>query len=346
MRTLLLAILLACTTGLAMADTVQLKDGHPQSYTVKKGDTLWDISNLFLSDPWLWPDIWYLNPQIDNPHLIYPGDELSLVQVGDEQKVTVVERAPVKVKASDDMKLLPQVRTNPIETAIPAIPLEKINAFLSKTRIVSVEELDAAPYVLAGENRRIITGAGDQIYARGDFDPEHKIMGIYRAGETYVDPETKELLGFQARSIGSTRVATLTGDIATLVVNRSSEEIRINDRLLPSEEANVVSTFYPKAPAGKINGLIIGVEGAVRNAGNMSVVVLNVGERDGLEVGDILSIAQTGEVVRDRVKNQLVQLPDVRAGLLIVFRNFEKMSLALVLRSSTVVTIGDKVRNP
>ena len=339
MKKILLGILFTCVSFAALADVVKLKDNHPNSYVVKKGDTLWDISTMFLHDPWLWPDIWHINPQIANPHLIYPGDKLTLVMVDGQIKLTVDERGPVK--------LLPEMRTEPIDAAIPPIPLEKISAFLSKSRILDSEkELEQAPYVLAGENRRIITGAGDTVYARGKFDKEETIFGIYRQGDAYQDPETKEILGIQARDIATVRMTSLNSDIATLIINRSAEEIRINDRLLRSENTNLASSFVPKAPNEKVKGQIIAVDGAVRNAGNMSVVVINRGTREGLEAGDVLDIAKKGEVVRDRVKKETVQLPDHKVGLLIVFRAFEKLSLGLVLRTNVALTVGDTVKSP
>lgn len=349
MRKLLLGILVICSGAMAaVADVVQLKSDRPESYVVQKGDTLWDISGMFLSDPWLWPDIWHINPQIINPHLIYPGDKLALVQVDGQTKVTVAERGPVKIQDTGGaIKMLPEVRTSPVDLAIPAIPLEKINAFLSKSRLLnSAKELEDAPYVLAGQERRIVSGAGDRMYARGSFNENDKVFGVYRAGDVYVDPETKEVLGMQARDIGTVRIASLDDDVATLIVNRSNEEIRVSDRLLVSEEQTLTSTFIPKAPAEKIRGQIIGVEGAVRNAGNMSVVVINRGKREGLQAGDVLEVAKAGETVRDRVKNQVVQLPDQKAGLLMVFRVFDKMSLGLILQTSVPLSTGDRVRNP
>lgn len=347
MKKLILGVLLCCYGGLLIADTVQLKKDHPEVYHVKKGDTLWDISSTFLEDPWRWPDIWHLNPQVDNPHLIFPGDKLALIQVEEEKKLTVVERGPIKISPVGETRLMPRVRTRDIETAIPAIPLEKINAFLSRARIVDLDDLDQAPYVLAGENRRIVTGAGDKLYARGDFDmDDNAVFGIYRAGRTFIDPVTQELLGVQAEDIGGARLVAVNSDVGTLQINRSAQEIRINDRLLPTQVQTLTSVFYPQAPAEQVEGQIIGIEGSLSRAGKMDVVMINLGEREGLRVGHVLSISQTGEVVRDRVRNQLVQLPDVRAGLLIVFRTFEKMSLGLVLSTDTPLTAGDKVFTP
>lgn len=339
MKKLLLSIVLVWFSAISLADNIQLKKDSPENYTVKKGDTLWDISNMFLDDPWLWPEVWHVNPQVVNPHLIYPGDVLRLVWVDGQAKITVAKRGQVK--------LTPEMRTKPVDHAIPAIPLEKISAFLSKSRILdSADELKDAPYILAGEDQRIISGAGDRLYARGDFKDDDSSFGVYRLGATYKDPETDEILGVEARDIATVRMIDLTSDVATMIVNRSKEELRIGDRLLQSETKSLSSSFTPKAPNTSIKGAIVGVESAVRNAGNMSVVMLNQGDREGLEVGDVLEISKTGALARDNIKKETIQLPDEKVGLVIVFRTFEKMSLGLVLKTKKALSVGDKVSSP
>src|SRR5690554_1814957 len=339
MRKILIGILFICLSAVSLVDEVQLRSDHPDTHIVQKGDTLWDISSLFLKDPWLWPDLWHINPQIENPHLIYPGDKLRLVKINGQPKVIVAERGPVK--------LLAEMRTQPLHAAIPAIPLEKINAFLSKSRIIeNAKILEDAPYILASEDKRILAGAGDQVYARGDFKEGVSAYGVYRAGDIYQDPVTKEILGMQARDIASIRQLDMNEDVGTFVVNRSAEEVRVGDRLLASEIGSLSSSFTPKSPNTKISGQIIAVEGALRNAGKMSVVILNQGEREGLQAGDVLEIRKVGEVVRDNVKKQTVQLPGRKAGLLMVFRVFDKLSLGIVLETSLALAVGDKVQNP
>ena len=360
MKKLLLALIIGGCSLISWADTLALKKGHPDTYVVKKGDTLWDISGTFLEKPWQWPQIWDINPQVEDPHWIYPGDVLKLIWVEapittspinkaseseKTPKLVIAERAPVKVTAQG--KLEPRVRTDAISAAIPAIPLEKISAFLTKSRVVnSTDVLNNAPYVIAGDNKHIISGAGDKLFARGDFKPEDTVFGIFRPGKTYTDPVTGEFLGLQAKEIGGGRIIDLNKDVATLTINGTNEEIRINDRLLTSEQKKVVATFHPKAPSKEMKGQIIDVEGGVSQVGNMSIVALNLGDRDGLEVGDVLAVLQNGEVVKDRIKNEFVQLPDVRAGLMIVFRSFKKMSYALVVTATRPLKVGDRVTNP
>jgi hypothetical protein len=319
-------------------DVLTLKQGHPQTYVVRKGDTLWDISNMFLNDPWLWPEVWHLNPQVENPHLIYPGDVLNLVYINGKPQLVL--------SRGRDVKLSPEVRSTPIQQAIPAIPLEAINPFLNRGRIVGAGVLEAAPYVLAGKEGHIITGAGDEIYGRGSFQPGETAFGIFRRGETFVDPETGELLGIQARDIGTAKLIGLEGEVATLVLNRTTEETRRGDSLLPEEERRINASFFPSAPKSDIHGHLLAVEGGVTQIGFMNVVVISKGARDGLEEGNLLAIYKAGETVRDPKTNDLVKVPDFRAGLLMVFRVFDRVSYGLVLRAERPLAVNDRIRNP
>lgn len=329
----------------ALAEEAQLKEGHPDRYTVKKGDTLWDISDTFLQNPWMWPEIWHVNPQIDNPHLIFPGDIIKLIYLDGRPRL-VLERSQTVKMSPGTVKLSPAVHVLPLGEAIPAIPLDVIDNFLSRSRVVGVEELENAPYVLAGTDRRLIVGAGDRLYARGDFPDNVPVYGVYRRGDTYVDPVTEEVLGLQALDIGTVKLRARSDDIATMAVTRTTEEIRIEDRLLPHEERAVDSTFYPTAPDVDIEGEIMAVEGGVTQVGKLDVIVLNRGEREGLEVGNVMAIYKQGDQVRDRVTNDIVALPDERAGLLMVFRTFEKLSYGLVLEADRPLAVADKVRRP
>jgi len=344
MKKMLLTVLTVSLFSLfSWADSGLLKTGHPEEYTVRKGDTLWDISNTFLNTPWKWPEIWHVNPQIKNPHLIYPGDVIRLIYVDGTPRLTL-ERT-VKLEPGTDERLTPTIRVLSEADAITAIPLDRIDSFLSRSRIVGLGELEAAPYMLAGAEKRLVVGAGDRAYARGKFEDQTN-YGVFRKGDILRDPITKEVLGVHALSVGTIAVRDIQDDIATVAVIRTSEEIRLGDRLLPSEDRAVDSTFYPSSPENDINGLILAVEGGVTQVGKMNVVMLNRGDREGLVVGNVLAIYKQGELVRDRVTGKAVQLPDERAGLLMVFRTFEKMSFALVLEADRPLSTNDKVRNP
>ncbi|MFK3799765.1 MULTISPECIES: LysM peptidoglycan-binding domain-containing protein [unclassified Pseudomonas] len=341
MRKSLLALLLLAATGFVQAQ-VQLREGHPETYTVVAGDTLWDISGKFLAQPWKWPQIWRANPQVHDPDLIYPGDTLNLIYVDGQPRI-VVNRG----ESRGTIKLSPRVRSTPIAEAIPTIPLGAINAFLLNNRIMdTAKQFDDAPYVVAGNGERVLSGAGDRIYARGQFSPEHVSYGIFRKGKTYYDPDTNAVLGINADDIGSGEIVASEGDIGTVQMQRSTEEVRLGDRLFVSEERAINSTFTPSEPKQDINGVIIDVPRGVTQIGEFDVVTLDRGKLDGLAEGNVLAIYKTGEKVRDRVTGEQIKIPDERSGLLMVFRTYDRLSYAMVLHATRSLAVNDKVRNP
>lgn len=341
MRKSLLALLLLASAGWAHGQ-VQLREGFPQTYTVVAGDTLWDISAKFLREPWQWPELWQANPRIENPDLIYPGDSLSLVYVNGQPRLTLDRGA-----SRGTLKLSPRVRSSPVAEAIPSIPLRSIKSFLLSNRIVDkVEDFDQAPYIVAGDAERVLSGVGDRIFARGQFDPAQTVYGIFRQGKTYTDPQTQAFLGINADDIGSGEILATEGDVATLALQRTTQEVRLGDRLFSGEERSINTTFMPSAPKNEINGLIIDVPRGVTQVGALDVVTLNKGQRDGLAEGNVLEVMKTGETVRDRITGQPLKIPDERAGLLMVFRTYDKLSYGLVLKASRSLAVMDKVRNP
>ncbi len=325
-----------------------LKPGHPDVYVVVKGDTLWDISGTFLERPWLWPEIWRINPQIDNPHLIYPGDSITLVWVEGQPRL-VLERGiagrSFKLTPSDTVSLRPRIRSTPLESAIPAIRLDSIQGFLVQNRVVDPEVLSDAPYVVQGESERLVLGGGDRLYVRGNL-PDSESFSIMRRGPLYIDPQTNEVLGQEATYIGLGQTVAQDGDIATMLLSSTRQEVQIGDRVLPTEERKVDSTFFPSSPATETRGEIISVFDGVTQVGTYDVVVLNRGEREGLQVGNVLAIYKRGALVRDRISNETIRLPSERSGLLMVFRTFEKLSYGLVLAAEKPLAINDEVRNP
>lgn len=332
-----------------------LQPGHPDTYTVKRGDTLWDISGRFLTKPWVWPELWHANPQIENPNLIYPGDVLHLEYVDGEPRLTLEQRGDRSGAGGDDGgsgfgrsgsgKLQPRVRESPLASAIPAIRLDAIQGFLVGHRVVTPDEFSAAPYVLGGDSKRIILGAGDKFYVKGSVATD-AAYGIYRKGALYVDPDTKDVLGLEATDIGVGQVVDSEKDVGTVIVSSSSEEVRRGDRLLRTEERRLESTFFPSAPRTTVNGKIIAVSGGVSQVGQFAVVVVNRGASQGLEVGHVMAVYQKGEIARDIISGNNVPLPSERAGLLMIFRSFDRMSYGLVLRTERPLAVGDEIRNP
>jgi hypothetical protein len=319
---------------------VELNKDVPETYIVKKGDTLWGISGMYLKQPWLWPELWEVNPQIDNPHLIFPGDELYLTWVDGQPRL--------RMRRGRDVKLTPTMRVNPLDLAIPIIPLDQIQAFLKRHRIMDAEDLNDSAYIVAGDRSNLLAASGDRVYGRGHFPEGERAYGIFRAGQTYTDPITNELLGYQAQDIGGAKLLSANDEEVTeLEITRINEEVRHGDRLLPMEERILDATFHPRAPETEIEGgLMIAVDGGVTQIGSTDIVVLNKGKRDGLEIGQVLAVYKAGQLVFDKVAQENVQLPDSRAGLALIFEVFEKASYAIVLKSSRPLKVMDKVKNP
>lgn len=336
----LLAALLLCAPALAAEDS--FRSDHPQRYEVQRGDTLWDISGRFLRQPWYWPEIWYVNPQIDNPHLIYPGDVIRLVYIDGEPRLTV-ERGPRTVKLS------PRARPEPLDEAIASIPMEDIRAFLTNTMVVDPGVLDAAPYVIAGADERVMSSTGDKLYVRR-FEPlgEQRAYAVVRKGDAFVDPQTEEVLGFEAIATGRAELIR-SGDPATFVVTDINREILPGDRVLELPEESLQSRFLPHAPEQDLDGRIIAVLDGVTQIGQFSVVVLNRGATHGVEQGHVLNIWEAGRVVRDpysEVRGDTVVLPPELGGRLVVFRVFDKLSFGLVMEAEQVMNVGDVVTAP
>ena len=339
-RYLITAFFLVLST---ISHSLTLKPDAPERYTVKKGDTLWGIAERYTDDAWQWPNIWYQNTQVADPHLIYPGDIIGLMMIGGKVKVAVVERGA----ESRTVKLSPTARIEPIESAIPTIPMDAIMPFVVSNRIVKPGELEAAPYILSAGGGRIMNGAGGVAYGRGDFkDGIANAYGIFRASKIYRDPITEEVLGLEAMEVGLANVMSNEKDMVKLDLVKTSQQVKEGDRLLTTENRQVVARFQPKAPDQDVDGFIISVPGGVTQIGQYSMIVINKGIRDGVTEGSILDIMKRGEVVKDRTRKEQVRLPAEKGGQLMVFRAYEKLSYALVVKATRALNVGDQVRSP
>ena len=336
-----LGLALAVLATAAYADQVVLKDGHPDRHVVVKGDTLWDISGTFLDSPWLWPEIWYVNPQIDNPHLIYPGDVITLVYVDGEPQLRVQ-------RGKGTFKLSPKVREERLDKAIPTIPIDAIQQFLTQPLVADKETMENAAYVVSSAGEHLIVGAGDRIYARGLADDQGDRFHVFRPGDPYIDPVTNEVLGHEALYLGDSSVERF-GDPATLKLTRTTREINIGDRLMPMTQKDVHAYFAPHSPDASIEGTIISVVDGVSQIGQYQIVALNRGSREGVDVGTVFEIYQAGDRIMDQVskeRNASVKLPDEKAGILMVFRTFDKVSFGLIMKATSALHVGDIVRTP
>lgn len=313
-----------------------LAGDHPDEYVVQVGDTLWDIAGTFLRDPWYWPEIWYVNPQIENPHLIYPGDVIGLIYVDGQQRVSTVR--------AGTYRLSPQARVTPLSEAVTSIPYDAVAAFLSTGVVIEKDEIDSLPYLVATKGDHLMAAAGNTIYVRNANDVLGARYNVVHVGEPLVDPDDDRLIGYQGTLIAE-GVMRRTGDPASVALTDSKQEAKQGDVLIPTA-VDVPLNFFPRSPSSDIEGRIIDVVGGVTQIGQYQVVVLNRGSSDGLTVGDVLTVFQDGEVVRDHVAKESIKLPDESAGTIMVFKVYDEIGYGLVMEATNAIHKLDWVRNP
>jgi LysM repeat protein len=349
-RTSTVDITPARATGRAVGQVtpppVLVNPRHPDRYVVQAGDTLWDIASMFLQDPWYWPEIWQINPQVANPHLIYPGDVLSLAYL-DGQPVIQLERGTAATPAGVT-RLSPRVRAEQLEEAIPTIPFETLRAFLSRPPVLESEQIDTLPYVFA-QAEGLVGSAGRDVYVRGTTAPAGTVFSLVHLGKELVDPDDDEVIGYEGIYVGQGRISQ-AGDPSTLLLTQSARET-LNGDLLMTEEAPVPANYFPRAPEQEVDGSIISVVDGISLVGQYQVAVVNRGARHGLEPGHVLRAYRAGQVVEDEFDrsglfNENVRLPDRPAGTMMVFRTFDRMSYALVMEATSEIRVQDSVRNP
>lgn len=318
-------------------EPVPLAEGHPNEYVVQIGDTLWDIAATFLKDPWYWPEIWYVNPEIENPHLIYPGDVLGLVTIDGKPRVT-------NVRAST-YRMSPEARVTPLTESVSSIPYESVSAFLTTGVVLEKSQAEALPYLLETRGDHLVAAAGNEIYVRGlDGQAPGTRYSVVHIGDPLIDPDDNKLVGYQGIWVGEGTMRR-GGDPATVSLTDTTQEAIEGDRLLP-ETVDVPLNFFPKAPNSVIDGRIISVVNGVTQIGQYQVVVINRGARNGLAVGDVLTVFQAGQKVNDRVKGGSVRLPDEAAGTIMVFKVYDSIGYALVMEATQAIHLLDAARNP
>jgi LysM domain-containing protein len=356
-----------------------LRDDAPDRYIVVQGDTLWSISGRFLQNPWQWPEIWKMNQdQIKNPHRIYPGDVIVLDRLGGEARLRLVQL--------ETERRQPQIRVEALPPKpVPTIPPAVIEPFLAKPLLVGQTELDRAPRISATQENRVAVGAGAVVYVSGLSQDRGPNWQIFRRGDPLVDPDTKELLGYEAVYLGEARVLKFAEE-STVEVTRSVQEVYVGDRLIAAEKEVPNFGYVPRAPGTAVRGRIVSGYGGLGEAGPLSIVTLSKGSKDGLEVGHVLAIYRSQSSARyemrtsplygrqgvsgsDRPRTyhaeqliprdgplyrttepvtdeQIAKLPDERYGLVMVFRTFDRAAFGVIMQASRPVALNDLVTNP
>src|SRR5215472_3231269 len=340
-------------TGGASTAAPEANPSAPMHYTVKRGDTLWGIASMYLKDPWLWPEVWIINPQVPNPHLIYPGDKLALAYGAGG-------RMEVRLEEAGLTRLDPRLRSDPLASAIPTIPYSAIAAFLSRPTLMSEDEIRHAPYVLAFRDMHQVAGNDVDVYIRNLKAAENTRFAIMHISNQLVDPDDGKLLGYEG-IYTATALVKRSGEPAKAVLIDPARETLAGDRLISSDN-EVPVNFTPSVPTSQVRGNIISVVGGTDLVGQFYVVAINRGKRHGIEPGSVLAVDQAGEVVRDlwaggrSITNSMngfnttfvprVRLPDERAGTLLVFKVYDRMSYGLIVGASNIIHNGAPVHNP
>ena len=362
----------AAHAGVALSD---LKSNAPESYTVKHGDTLWGISGLFLTSPWRWPELWGMNmDQVHNPHLIYPGQQLTLDKANGRARLRF--GGPLSGGLTDGsiptVRITPEVRSESLgDNALPTLKASLIEPFLAEPLIVDEATYSKAPRIVAAQQERVLLTRGDRAYARSQDGSALKMEAgqsrdwrVFRNATPLKDPGTGEILGWEAQYVGKARLVRGEGTMesiaadekaqteivpATIDIVSAKEEMRVGDRLLP-EPPRQLQSYAPRAPEVLVEGArIVSVYGsAVVNAAQNQVVAINRGTRDGIEAGNVLAILSDGGHVVDKTdpSRATIRLPDERSGLLMVFRPFERVSYALIVQTTAGIKVGDRLISP
>ena len=359
----------SCTIFSTQADTLALNAQAPKSYVVKKGDTLWDISKMYLRSPWKWKQLWQWNPKIKNPHLIYPGDNLKLRYDSEGNPILTVEK--------QFKKLSPQARVvSQKSTAIPTLPLPLMEPFLRFEQTLSEEQFSAHPIVLGANKNVKMKTEGHLLYIKADL-----VLGghyaIYRKGEVYTDPDSNEKLGIEAVLVGAGRVVEqgnlANGRPARLLLETVKQEVKAGDIVMPiAAGQSFPAQFAMTRPEQATTGKIIASDNKLREFSTMSVVVLNVGRNEQLQEGHILDIwKQSPTVIEGQHGPRYIEdassleklmtevgswfgeenhddsvvwhMPKEKVGEVMVFKVYDKLSYAMVVRTSEPVRIGDSV---
>ncbi|MBN4075073.1 LysM peptidoglycan-binding domain-containing protein [Gammaproteobacteria bacterium AH-315-E17] len=341
-----------------------IRDDSPQSYLVVDGDTLWDIAGVFLEEPWLWPEIWQVNPQIQNPDLIYPGDTLELYFVDGQPRITVQRggNAPgISTSRVNDtdlpvVVLSPRVRREQLLSPIPAISLESISSLLSNNRIVGVADLDDAPTLLGSRSDTRFSSEGDIVFAKGSWTPGISSYEILRPNGGIEDPQSGEVIAIQAKLIGRATILDEENGEATLIIDSNLEEVREGDYFVVSEAMTLSSQYFPVPPMFAVDARILDIEFGRSIGGKKDTVIVNLGRQDQIEPGHLLSLQKDDNLVRDpTATNRLLSFDSGSEmltfngeiyGRILIYKVFDNHSFALVLSSDLPVSLNDRVITP
>ncbi|GAA0818300.1 LysM domain-containing protein [Colwellia asteriadis] len=370
LKKLLLSLILFTPPLVSLADQLKINDNAPKSYIVEKGDTLWDISSVFLQQPWLWPKLWRLNPEINNPHLIYPGDVLNLVldEQGEPMLVVASTTKEAGTAQKQAFKWTPTIRTElKNDDSIKMLPLQVVAPYIVYDSLLSEEQIETAPHVIGSDEGYRMSTDGFKVYVNKDLDLA-KTYAIYSQGEELIDPETEEPVGYYMHIVGTAQAIT-TGNMsqktpATLKVNAVKREIHAGDVVLPVNEGQLLpANFSMQAGDVSLKGSIIKAVSDNREFGQFEVVMVNLGSEKQAKMGDVLSIKRASPQVLKTSNGPVYEIeassfnkvlnsdpdyimPEEDLGKMMIFRVYEKASLALILQTTKPARLQDIITSP
>lgn len=363
-------VFLGLSATASYAETLRIKSDAPSEYVVKKGDTLWDISSLFLKDPWKWPELWKMNPQVSNPNLIYPGDNLKFVYTASGE--------PVLIMGKRVLKMSPQKRvSHKRDEPIPLVPLNSIAPFLSYEQTLEEDVIEGLPYVLGTDRAIKRASVGDMLYIKGDLGAERR-FAIYRKGKKYIDPETEDVLGYEAVLVAIAKLEHAgdpdNGVPAKVFIESVKQEVKASDVVLPIRQGQDLPAFFKMRPIeNDLEGAIIGTPSDVAGVSKYDVVVLNKGFMHDVAPGHIFDVRRQSPTVVNQglgpkyledassyerfvgqVKNWfqsdedkgIYVMPFEQIGQVMLFRVYERVSYGIVISNSIPIYVGDKIQTP
>lgn len=338
------ALILAVSAACAFAEEpLQLVDNPPDRHIVVKGDTLWAISGKFLKQPWRWPEIWNMNKaEIKNPHWIYPGDVIMLDYVNGKPRLKVGKSMG---SGNNTGKVQPKVYSEAVQQVVPSIPANLIEPFISQPLVIEPGEDESNPRIVASQEDRMFMGSGDTAFATGIYDASIVNWNVFRKGKPLKDPDTGEVIGHEAFFLGNAKLVQ-PGEPAAMRITLAKEEIGRGDRLLPAPPTSIIA-YAPHRPEQEIAGKVMSIYGGVNEGGKNSVVTINRGRNDYLEVGHVVALFRNRVAIGyEDGRKVSTTIPEERYALAFIFRVFDRVSYALVVESSKSVMIGDSARNP
>ncbi|MBU2883244.1 LysM peptidoglycan-binding domain-containing protein [Psychrosphaera sp. B3R10] len=363
-------VFLGLSATASYAETLRIKSDAPSEYVVKKGDTLWDISSLFLKDPWKWPELWKMNPQVSNPNLIYPGDNLQLIYTASGE--------PVLIMGKRVLKMSPQKRvSHKRDEPIPLVPLNSIAPFLSYEQTLEEDVIEGLPYVLGTDRAIKRATVGDMLYIKGDLGAERR-FAIYRKGKKYIDPETDDILGYEAVLVAIAKLEHAgdpdNGVPAKVTIESAKQEVKASDVLLPIRQGQDLPAFFKMRPIeNDLEGAIIGTPSDVAGVSKYDVIVINKGFMHDVAPGHIFDVRRQSPTVVNQglgpkyqedassyerfvgqVKNWfqsdedkgIYVMPYEKIGQVMLFRVYERVSYGIVIKNSIPIYVGDKIQTP